>query len=123
MGLSALSKVNLSNIDVNKLNSITAVSGNTRVKAKIPGMVTGGMTQSNGPVIVGERGPQLVQLPKNTKVRNNNQYNQLGNTNNKTNLLLNTVVSKLDQLIDKTPNVYLDGRLVSQLLIKNKITY
>lgn len=123
MGLSALSKVNLSNIDVNKLNSITAVSRVSAIKAKIPGMAQGGIVQSTGPVVVGERGPQIVQLPKNTRVRNNNQYNQINNNNNKTNLLLNTVISKLDQLIDKTPNVYLDGRLVTQLLIKNKITY
>ena len=38
MGLSALSKVNLSNIDVNRLNSITAVSRISPVKAKVPGM-------------------------------------------------------------------------------------
>ena len=82
----------------------------------------GAVNTSGGTMIVGQRGPQILQVPKNTRVRTNSQYND-ATSNKATNNLLSTLINKVDQLIDKNTNVYLDGRLVSQLLIKNKITY
>lgn len=118
-GLKQLAKVNISAIDTSKLGKLSIKSNGQTPK----GYASGGTTAYGGSFLVGQRGPQIIDLPKNTTVHSNSQSKNMTKKSGNTDALLTTIISKLQKLYDKPNDIYLDGRKVNQLLIKNKITY
>jgi len=95
-----------------------AVSGgNLGVKAgdKIAGMETGGVTSSSGTFLVGERGPELVSLPGNSRVYNNSDTSRMMSPTININVTgrvgasdteLNDIARKIGQKINTQMNRY-----------------
>jgi hypothetical protein len=67
--------------------------------AYLPGMASGGdVVGGAGPVVVGEKGPEIVHLRKGNSVTPNSQLNTVTGGNNKeTNDLLRQLIAKVDQ--------------------------
>jgi len=61
-------------------------------------MATGGdVIGGQGPVVVGENGPEIVHMKKGNSVTPNHQLNSVGGNNKETNDLLRQLISKVDQ--------------------------
>jgi hypothetical protein len=67
-------------------------------KQILQGMATGGdVIGGQGPVVVGENGPEIVRLRRGNSVTPNSQLNTVGNNNKETNDLLRQLITKIDQ--------------------------
>jgi len=63
------------------------------LKDVIPGIATGGTIQSGGVAVVGERGPELVTLPKGATVYSHQESKKLGNQKNQSGIPNNTNIT------------------------------
>ena len=73
-------------------------------------MAEGGITNKSGTFLVGEKGPELIDLPKGTTVHNNSDTRKM--TGNTINVHVNGRVGANDQEIRDIARKV--GRLVSQ---------
>jgi tape measure domain-containing protein len=73
-----------------RVNSVTVDSGGS-----IPAFASGGVMQRSGWALVGERGPELVQLPRDARVYNNRESQQIGQGDVTVNVYA-TVASEID---------------------------
>ena len=91
--------------------------GNLGVMAgdKIAGMETGGVTGNSGTFLVGEKGPELVSLPGNSRVYNNSQTSRMMSPTININVTgrvgasdteLNDIARKIGQKINTQMNRY-----------------
>ena len=63
------------------------------LKDIIPGIATGGTIQSGGVAVVGERGPELVTLPRGATVYSHAESKKLGNQKNQSGIPNNTNIT------------------------------
>ena len=97
---------------VNKIeNSIKSISGKKSMLnplgIHIPGFAAGVQNFGGGLAVVGERGPELVNLPRGSSVIPNNQINQTSNSN--INITLNGVFTGTPQDARKLATMVLDS--------------
>jgi hypothetical protein len=97
------------NVVLSIMESIKAVNTILNV---IPFLATGGIMQSSGLAVVGERGPELVSLPAGARVYNNQDtqryFNSVSNTPQAVNVYVNADIDGLQFLRKNMPKYFSD---------------
>ena len=94
------------------LSIMEAIKAVQTILNVIPFLATGGIMQSSGLAVVGERGPELVSLPAGARVYNNQDtqryFNNVNSTPQAVNVYVNADIDGLQFLRKNMPKYFSD---------------